>query len=390
MAGTSRKAATRKRTSTARGGSPIRTRLLTAGAEPLVDIASGEKYVIEQLIGTGGFGGVYRARWIRDGRPVDSAVCIKTTLYAPSWHREAYFGEILQNHAGAVQVLETFVGQQGEAPPIYCTVLELCDRSVATVLAGGGLKWSEARVRREFREVVLAVRDLHRSGAVHRDITPMNVLLTFDGHLKLADFGIALHGLARKVPADAFNPWHAPEAVLKGKRTWTAREDVWQLGQLLARLLGADVARSLHSAQVRELQCSDESKALIYRCITQADVRFRDAGHLLAALDQGPKPEFSRITSLASRTIVFTGRGTRERIQLWRMARRAGAYPVASVSRRVDILVVSGRSPVWAAGAAGRKILTALRLQDDGHDIRFVRESSFLAAARKRPSRQRR
>jgi hypothetical protein len=55
----------------------------------------------------------------------------------------------------------------------------------------------------------------------------------------------------------------------------------------------------------------------------------------------------------------------------------------------VDLLVVSGRSPLWAAGAAGRKILSALRLQDDGHDIRFVRESSFLAAARKRTRRVR-
>jgi hypothetical protein len=56
----------------------------------------------------------------------------------------------------------------------------------------------------------------------------------------------------------------------------------------------------------------------------------------------------------------------------------------------VDYLVVSGRSPVWAAGAAGRKILTALQLQDDGYDIRFVRESSFLAAARKKPRHHRR
>jgi serine/threonine protein kinase len=388
MTRSTRKTATRTRTSTARTSSAFRTRLLTPGPEPLVDIATGEQYRIEQLIGTGGFGGVYQARWIRAGKP-QPPVCIKTTLYAPSWHREAYFGEILEDHAGAVQVLETFVGQQGSDPPIYCTVLELCDKSLATVLAGGGLRWSERRVRREFRGLVVAVSDLHRSGAVHRDISPMNVLLTFDGHLKLADFGIALHGIARKVPADAFNPWHAPEAVLRGKRSWTPREDVWQLGQLLARLLGADVTRSLPSGQVRELDCSDESKALIYRCVAQPDYRFRDAGHLLDALDQGSKPEYARITSLEGRTIVFTGRGTMERTDLWKLARRASAHPSSAVSRRVDILVVGGRSPVWAAGATGRKIMAALQLQDDGHDIRIVRESSFLAVARKRPRRRR-
>jgi serine/threonine protein kinase len=370
-------------------GSVIRTRLLTPGAEPLVDIASGEQYLIEQHIGTGGFGGVYRARWIRSGKPVDTPVCIKTTMYAPSWHREAYFGEILRDHAGAVQVLETFVGQQGAEPPIYCTVLELCDKSLATVLASGGLRWSEARARREFRGLVVAVSDLHRSGAVHRDITPMNVLLTFDGHLKLADFGIARHGIARKVPADAFNPWHAPEAVLRGKRSWTAREDVWQLGQLLARLLGADVTRSLPSGQVRDVTCSDESKALIYRCIAQPDYRFRDAGHLLYALDKGSKPAFAKVSNLADRTIVFTGQGTMKRKDLWKLARRAGANPSSAVSRQVDILVVGGRSPVWAAGASGRKIMAALQLQEDGYDIRIVTEAAFLSAARKRSRKHR-
>lgn len=354
-----------------------------------MDLASGERYVIEELIGHGGFGGVYRARWIRAGKQ-QAPVCIKTTLYAPSWHREAYFGEVLRDHAGAVQVLETFVGQQGAAPPVYCTVLELCARSLATVLAGGGLRWSEPRVRREFRALLVAVRDLHRSGAVHRDITPTNVLLTFEGHLKLADFGIALHGIVRKVPADAFNPWHAPEAVLRGKRSWTPREDVWQLGQLLARLLGADVTRSLPSGQVRDLACSDENKALIYRCLAQPDHRFRDAGHMLEALDRGSRTRYARIASLAGRTVVFTGRGTMERAKLWTLARRAGATPSSTVSRRVDLLVVGGRSPVWAAGAAGRKILAALALQDDGHDIRIVRESSFLAAARRRAAGRRR
>src|SRR5262249_2021605 len=153
-------------------------------------------YQIDELIGSGGFGGVYRARWLERDRPIDPPVCIKTTRYAPGWHREAYFGEIIGKHAGAIQVVEKFVGQQGQERPVYCTLLELCARSVASALASGGLNWSETRALKEFRAVTVAVRDLHRSGAVHRDITPMNVLLTFDGHLKLADFGIALHALA--------------------------------------------------------------------------------------------------------------------------------------------------------------------------------------------------
>lgn len=360
----------------------MRAKTLKPGGPPLVSFESGDEYMIEALIGTGGYGSVYEGRWIHRGKPTGPPICIKTTVDVNSWHREAYFGEILRGHAGAVQLHSSFVGHQGPRRPLYCSVFELCERSIAGALADG-LRWSEAKTLREFRSVVRAVSDLHEQGAVHRDITPRNVLLTFDGHLKLADFGIALHGVARKVPADAFNPWHAPKTVLVGKRSWSPREDVWQLGQLLARLMGADVTRWLPGTAVRKLSCSDRSKALIYRCIAQAEYRFRDASHLLRGMARDHEPKFSRITTIANRAVVFTGRGTLKRSELWKRARRAGAYPAAHVSRNVDVVVVGGRSPFWAAGAAGRKILAALRLRDEGHGIRFVTESRFLQLCRR-------
>jgi serine/threonine protein kinase len=365
----------------------MKSKTLKPAGLPLVSFETGDEYLIEALIGKGGFGSVYRGRWVHEGKPMGPPVCIKTTNDVSSWHREAYFGEILRGHAGAVQLHASFVGHQGRRRPLYCSVFELCERSIEGALADG-VRWPEAKVLKEFRAVVRAVGDLHNGGAVHRDITPRNVLLTFDGHLKLADFGIALHGVARKVRADAFNPWHAPTTVLAGKQNWSPREDVWQLGQLLARLLGADVTRWLPSAGVRKLDCSDRSKALIYRCVAQAEYRYRDAGHLLRAMGQGSEVTFSRITSLANRAIVFTGRGTMTRRDLWRRARRAGARPEARVSRSVDVVVVGGTSPVWAAGAAGRKILAALRLRDDGHRIRFVKETRFLQLSRKPPRRR--
>jgi eukaryotic-like serine/threonine-protein kinase len=360
---------------------------LKPGGLPLVSFETGDEYVIEAVIGKGGFGTVYKGRWVHRGTPTGPALCIKTTVDVSSWHREAYFGEILRGHTGAVQMHASFVGHQGPRRPLYCSIFELCQRSIGGALADG-VRWTEAKVLREFRAVVQAVNDLHKGGAVHRDITPQNVLLTFDGHLKLADFGIALHGVARTVKADAFNPWHAPVTVLGGKRSWSPREDVWQLGQLLARLLGADVSRRLPTASVRKLDCSDRSKALIYRCLVQAEYRFRDAGHLLEGMGQGADIKYSRITSLRGRTVVFTGRGTMERRELWKRARHARAHPVDRVSRDVDVVVVGGRSPFWAAGAAGRKILAAVQLRDEGHRIQFVKESRFLQLSGKPRSRE--
>ncbi|HXV87332.1 MAG TPA: protein kinase [Gemmatimonadales bacterium] len=353
---------------------------LKPGATPLVSFESGDQYQVDGLIGQGGFGSVYRGRAIHLGKPMSPDLCIKITTDVSSWHREAYFGEILRGHAGAVQMHASFVGHQGPRRPLYCSVFELCERSIGGALLDG-LRWSETRALREFRSVVRAVADLHASGAVHRDITPRNVLLTFKGHLKLADFGIARHGIAGKVRADAFNPWHAPATILVGKRHWSPREDVWQLGQLLAQLLGARVTRWLRSGDVRRLTSSDRCKALIYRSIGPREYRFQDAGHMLDQLGKRTALKFSRVTGLRGRTVVFTGRGSLKRAILWRRTRRAGGTPVASVSRSVDVVVVGDRSPIWAAGDAGRKILAALQLADEGHKIRFVKESVFLRLA---------
>ena len=47
-------------------------------------------------------------------------------------------------------------------------------------------------------EIVLALRFLHNSGCVHRDLKPDNILIGRDGHIKLTDFGLSEDGVQKR------------------------------------------------------------------------------------------------------------------------------------------------------------------------------------------------
>src|SRR5580658_10479120 len=73
---------------------------------------SGRQYRVGEVLGTGGFGAVYRITDITGGKPLPGTCVLKVTLEVGAWHREAYFGELLRETAGIVQVHESFAWVQ--------------------------------------------------------------------------------------------------------------------------------------------------------------------------------------------------------------------------------------------------------------------------------------
>ena len=55
----------------------------------------------------------------------------------------------------------------------------------------------ESMARKYASEVVLALEYVHSVGVIHRDLKPDNLLISSDGHLKLADFGLSFVGASR-------------------------------------------------------------------------------------------------------------------------------------------------------------------------------------------------
>ena len=146
-----------------------------------------ERYEILELIGTGGFGEVYRGRDSRLNRPVAIKLLSADLVDAAARRRfqqEAQTASSL-NHPHILTVFEA-----GEWNGRHYLVTEFID--------GGTLKdWAGAETHtwRQIVGLLVGVADglarAHAAGIVHRDIKPANILVTKNGYAKLADFGLA-------------------------------------------------------------------------------------------------------------------------------------------------------------------------------------------------------
>jgi serine/threonine-protein kinase len=340
---------------------------------------TGRSYRLDRLIGKGGFGEIYLAT-PSPTSALPARVCVKVSYRLTGWLREAYFAELLARQARALRVFDRFVYVE-TTNTRYCLVMEYAEHGdLSTWLTAKGGQ-SERFVRQEIAAILATLDVLHRGQALHRDLTPFNVFVCEDECLKLGDFGIATHQASRRgVTADAFNPLGAPTEIAWGKvRKWQQRDDVYQVGQLIAMLLRGDVHAPMRSRDVRGLPCSDHLKEVIYRCLGAREKRYQTAGELIAALQNPPKQLHKGVVkSLKGRRVSFTGFLKRPRRDAIAAATRSGALVQASPGPTTDILVRGRPNALQIAGKdGGAKLLEIKRLAAKGHRVTVIGESQF-------------
>ncbi|MGH7613952.1 MAG: protein kinase domain-containing protein, partial [Gemmatimonadales bacterium] len=261
----------------------------------------------------------------------------------------------------------------------------------AWLAAKGGQ--SERFVRQEIAAILETLDTLHRGQALHRDLTPFNVFVCENERIKLGDFGIATHQRSQLgVTADAFNPLGAPTEIAWGKvRKWQQRDDIYQVGQLIAMLLRGDVTSPMRTRDVRRLPCSDHLKEVIHRCLGARAKRYQAAAELIAALRHRPKElATGRIRSLAGRRLSFTGFLRRPRREAIAAAKRAGAMVQSGPGPSTDVLVRGRPNALQVAGkAGGLKLMEIRRLAARGHRITIIGEAQFWKLAKSPRQRSR-
>jgi len=147
------------------------------------------RYVLVEQIGVGGMAIVYRAI----DRNTGHSVAVK--VLKPEFNRDAEFVSRFQREAEAaskmthhniVNLLD--VGMDGENR--YLIMEYVKGQTLKEVIREKGRLTAPVAVQITIR-ILSALQHAHQNGIIHRDIKPQNILVHADGHIKVADFGIA-------------------------------------------------------------------------------------------------------------------------------------------------------------------------------------------------------
>jgi hypothetical protein len=362
---------------------------LLASGQVIASPETGLEYRIDRLLGQGGFGQVYLAR--RRGRSsvVPDVVCIKVSRHIDGWLREAYFGQLLDGHPRAIRVFDTFPLMRPDGRVLYCLGIEYAAHGdLSAFLQRASKGWSEAMVRREIAGILQVLGKLHRGQMLHRDLTPLNVFVCDGLRLKLGDFGIVRQQSDRRgITVRTMNALTAPSDILTGAAPkWQARDDVYQVGQLLGMLVKGDARARIRTNDVRRLACSGHLKEIVYRCIGERRKRYESADELIDALRNPPASlDVGLLRTLKGVHLAFTGILSKTRNEAIKAAKRAGAI-VHGMPSALTTVVVRGRpNPLQAAGRdGGLKLMEIKRLRERGHRITLLNETQFWRLVSKR------
>lgn len=195
-------------------------------------------FELEDQIGSGGMGVVYRARFVKNNRRValkllPPEIAANTTVVA-RFQRELEILKDLRHQ----NIVHCFGGTCEGARQFYAMELveggtiESVIRDRGTIPYGRTVEYA--------LELCSALAYAHSRGIVHRDIKPGNLLLTKDGKMKLGDFGLALVAAGNKLTAAGKTMgtllYMAPEQI-RGHPPLSNKTDLYAMGCVLFEML---------------------------------------------------------------------------------------------------------------------------------------------------------
>ncbi|PIN00885.1 Serine/threonine protein kinase [Handroanthus impetiginosus] len=190
--------------------------------------ASGSRFSDLELIGRGSFGDVYKGF----DKDLKKEVAIKVIDLEES---EDEIEDIQKEIAVLSECRSPYITEY------YCSYLHQTKLwIIMEYMAGGSVAdliqpnnpLDEASIACILRDLLHAIEYLHNEGKIHRDIKAANILLTENGDVKVADFGVSAQltrTISRRKTFVGTPFWMAPE-VIQNSEGYNEKADIWSLG----------------------------------------------------------------------------------------------------------------------------------------------------------------
>ncbi|WP_428267708.1 protein kinase domain-containing protein [Haliangium sp.] len=364
--------------------------------DPLVGVTLAERYLIEDCIGEGGMGRVYRARHTRMSRRFAIKVLFGDLAADETsrqrFEREAEAASRLQ-HPNLVSVVDF-----GHTPGgLLYLAMELVPGHSLRTLINDQAPFSAERAVSIVRQLAAGLEHAHARGLVHRDFKPDNVLVTStaDGELaKILDFGIARileDGTGKQLTTDGMvmgTPAFMSPEQAAGKSI-DHRADLFALGMSMYEMLcgrlpfDGDPMAILHQNLAVEPPPMSERagfpieptlQTLVSQLLAkQVEDRFQSARDLIDAIDDsldelwgaqrsgrrpvatltptGPRPRSSTMHEVATAPKVMPGAGAAVDTGARTVAAEATPAPSAAVLSAPSAPVPVGSAPIPTVAA---------------------------------------
>lgn len=203
-----------------------------------------DKYEIIKLIGKGTFGEVFRAR----NKVTKQEVALKKILmdneqegFPITAIREI---KILhqfkdQNTINLIEVCRS--SEVIKDKEISYLVFDFCHHDLAGLISNSHDKIRDHKlIRCIVKQLLEGIHRLHQNKIIHRDMKSSNILVTKDGILKIADFGLArpysLDTRCRVYTNRVVTLWYRPPELLLGERNYGPSVDMWGIGCIMCEL----------------------------------------------------------------------------------------------------------------------------------------------------------
>ena len=214
------------------------------------------KYEKLAKIGQGTFGEVFKAKEREDKNPKDKEkkskiVALKKVLmenekegFPITALREIKILQLLrhENIVNLIEICRTRATAANKHKSTFYLVFDFAEHDLAGLLSNVNVKFSLGEIKKVMQQMLNGLYYIHSNKIIHRDMKAANVLITKQGILKLADFGLArafssnANGKPNRYTNRVVTLWYRPPELLLGERNYGPPVDLWGVGCIMAEM----------------------------------------------------------------------------------------------------------------------------------------------------------